>query len=159
MKKNNKGFTLIELLVVVAIIGILAAVGTVAYTGYTGAAKKNASKSIHASMVKYIAAELAKCNMDTTSTVFDGGSGTTTVTCASNAATIVTALTDTDSKLQDKNPFNSAAAAVVAGGAITDGATACTTDGSTCLKASGTTIHIGTDYGGDSNLNNKVEVE
>ena len=61
--KNNKGFTLIELLVVVAIIGILAAVGTVAYQGYTAGAKKNATKSNHASVTKYIAAELAKCNM------------------------------------------------------------------------------------------------
>ena len=54
--KNNKGFTLIELLVVVAIIGILAAVGTVAYTGYTEVAKKSATKSNHAAVVKYIAA-------------------------------------------------------------------------------------------------------
>ena len=61
--KNNKGFTLIELLVVVAIIGILAAVGTVAYQGYTSGAKKNATKSNHASVVKFIAAELAKCSM------------------------------------------------------------------------------------------------
>ena len=61
--KNNKCFTLIELLVVFAIIGILAAVGTVAYQGYTSGAKKNATKSNHASVTKYIAAELAKCNM------------------------------------------------------------------------------------------------
>ena len=61
--KNNKGFTLIELLVVVAIIGILAAVGTVAYQGYTSGAKKNATKSNHASVVKFIAAEIAKCSM------------------------------------------------------------------------------------------------
>ena len=64
MKNKNKGFTLIELLVVVAIIGILAAVGTVAYTGYTKNAKKSAAKSNHASVVKYVAAELQKCNMD-----------------------------------------------------------------------------------------------
>ena len=69
--KNNKGFTLIELLVVVAIIGILAAVGTVAYQGYTAGAKKNATKSNHASVTKYIAAELAKCNMGE-STVMGG---------------------------------------------------------------------------------------
>ena len=61
--KNNKGFTLIELLVVVAIIGILAAVGTVAYTGYTEGAKKSATKSNHADVVKYIAAEDQKCNV------------------------------------------------------------------------------------------------
>ena len=61
--KNIKGFTLIELLVVVAIIGILAAVGTVAYTGYTDGAKKNSSKSNHAAVVKYIAAEDQKCAM------------------------------------------------------------------------------------------------
>ena len=62
--KNNKGFTLIELLVVVAIIGILAAVGTVAYQGYIEGANKSATKSNHASAVKYIAAETAKCSID-----------------------------------------------------------------------------------------------
>ena len=69
--KNNKGFTLIELLVVVAIIGILAAVGTVAYTGYTENAKKSSAKSNHAAVVKYIASELQKCNMDE-ETAMDG---------------------------------------------------------------------------------------
>ena len=61
MKKN--GFTLIELLVVVAIIGILAAVGVVAYNGYTNSAKINAAKSNHNAAVKYIAAEVQKCNV------------------------------------------------------------------------------------------------
>ena len=104
--KNNKGFTLIELLVVVAIIGILAAVGTVAYQGYTKGAKKNATKSNHASVTKFIAAELAKCNMgeasvmigaqiaadptDTTATPSDGeykcdGTGLTVSAAAVNA--------------------------------------------------------------------------
>ncbi len=64
--KNNKGFTLIELLVVVAIIGILAAVGTVAYQGYISGANKSATKSNHASAVKYIAAEVAKCSIGET---------------------------------------------------------------------------------------------
>ncbi len=64
--KSSKGFTLIELLVVVAIIGILAAVGVVAYNGYTKSAKKSASASNHASVVKYVAAELAKCGIEST---------------------------------------------------------------------------------------------
>jgi|TARA_Y100000031_G_scaffold41351_1_gene47654 type IV pilus assembly protein PilA len=68
--KSRKGFTLIELLVVVAIIGILAAVGVVAYNGYTKSAKKSASASNHASVVKYVAAEIAKCGIE--STAFDG---------------------------------------------------------------------------------------
>ena len=59
----KKGFTLIELLVVVAIIGILAAVGVVAYNGYTKAAKINAVKAQHGSIVKYLAAEFQKCDL------------------------------------------------------------------------------------------------
>ena len=62
----NKGFTLIELLVVVAIIGILAAVGVVAYSGYTKGAKESATKAQHSQVVKYVSAELAKCNIETT---------------------------------------------------------------------------------------------
>ena len=62
-KNNNKGFTLIELLVVVAIIGILAAVGVVAYSGYTAGAKKSATKSNQAAILKYVAGELKKCEL------------------------------------------------------------------------------------------------
>ena len=70
--KNNLGFTLIELLVVVAIFGILAAVGTVAYTGYTNAAKVNASKTLHSSAAKYLAAEIQKCTLNSSGTSMDG---------------------------------------------------------------------------------------
>ena len=64
MKRN--AFTLIELLVVVAIIGTLAAVGVVAYNGYTSAAKKNVVKSMHAQTIKFIKAEILKCDMGET---------------------------------------------------------------------------------------------
>ena len=69
--KNSKGFTLIELLVVVAIIGILAAVGVVAYSGYTASAKKSGAKSNHATVLKYVAAELQKCNIGETKAMKD----------------------------------------------------------------------------------------
>ena len=98
--KNNKGFTLIELLVVVAIIGILAAVGTVAYQGYTTSAKKGAAKSNHASVVKYIAGELAKCNIETT--FMDGQACTDRNTAGKTSEHAVAALSDF------KNPDGSA---------------------------------------------------
>ena len=63
---SRDGFTLIELLVVVSIIGILSTVGVVAYNGYTSAAKKNAVKSMHAQTIKFIKAEIIKCDMGET---------------------------------------------------------------------------------------------
>ncbi len=113
MRNNNKGFTLIELLVVVAIIGTLAAVGVVAYNGYTEAAKKNSSKSIHANVVKYIASELAKCQLEESAEIF-GGAGS--VTCNSKPSELVTMLTGTSTPLQDKNPYDSSKAAANAAG-------------------------------------------
>jgi len=75
MKKNNKGFTLIELLVVVAIIGILAAVGVTAYSGYTAAAREAATRTNHATISKYIAAETAKCDIGETVAMGPLGAG------------------------------------------------------------------------------------
>ena len=114
MKKNNnnKGFTLIELLVVVAIIGILAAVGVVAYSGYTAGAKKQAAKSNQAAVVKYIAAEIQKCNLGTDSgKAMKDPSGTERLDCSGKTGgkvvdAAVQALADF------KNPYDSSKAAV-----------------------------------------------
>ena len=114
--KNKKGFTLIELLVVVAIIGALAAVGVVAYNGYIGAARENSTKSIHNSVVKYIANERGKCALDENASIMGG-----TADCTTSAADIITALTGDDSPLQDKDPYDGGLAVVNAAPAAADG--------------------------------------
>ena len=154
MKKNNKGFTLIELLVVVAIIGILAAVGTVAYTGYTKNAKKNAAKSNHAAVVKYIAAEMTKCSMGETTVL-------KTLTCASSYTDGVIATAAASALSDFKNPYSTGVAAL---------STSVTTIGITnVVSTAAGTISIATCYAevGDacvptdtnSVLKNEVEVE
>ena len=106
--KNNKGFTLIELLVVVAIIGILAAVGVVAYNGYTKSAKINAAKSNQGAVVKYLAAEIQKCNMGTETTAMSGN-----LTCATDMGSAATIAEKAELALADfKNPFTPSAAGV-----------------------------------------------
>ena len=134
--KNNKGFTLIELLVVVAIIGILAAVGTVAYTGYTKAAKKNATASNHASVVKYIAAELAKCNIE--ATAFKPSTGDA-MPCGSKdsltASAAATALADF------KNPYTPTTPAVTKDDTA---GTASVEQGNTVLSQDATEVTVST---------------
>ena len=145
--KNNKGFTLIELLVVVAIIGILAAVGTVAYQGYIAGANKTATKSNHASTVKYIAAELAKCSIgesDVMDDNLDCGDRTTSGE-VSKAATA--ALADF------KNSYdNSNAAVATAEGATPLGVVVVTDDGNT--------VTIETCFEkADGTMGNEVQIE
>ena len=107
MRKNEKGFTLIELLVVVAIIGILAAVGVVAYSGYVAGAKKSAAKSNHGAVVKYVAAELKKCDLGQ-STIMGSFACNTRKTAANNVAKgLIAAVAD-----EFKNPYDTANAAL-----------------------------------------------
>ena len=106
--KNNKGFTLIELLVVVAIIGILAAVGVVAYNGYTKSAQINSAKSNQAAVVKYLAAEIQKCNMGTEETAMSGN-----LDCDDDMSSAATIAAKAETALADfKNPFSTSNAAV-----------------------------------------------
>ena len=60
-----------ELMIVIVIIGILSTVGMVMFGGQSEKAKIAAAKSNHKSVVKYISAEVMKCELGETS-VMDG---------------------------------------------------------------------------------------
>ena len=46
--------------------------GVVAYNGYTGAAKVSSTKANHKGVCKWTNAELAKCNIDSSASIFNG---------------------------------------------------------------------------------------
>ena len=140
MKKANKGFTLIELLVVVAIIGILAAVGTVAYTGYTKSARKSATSSNHANVVKYVAAEMAKCGVETTA--FKPATGTAW-DCSLKSKTDATGPAKAaETALADfKDPYGESTAVQAD---ITGEHKASTTKGVTLISSDGSTLQVST---------------
>ena len=144
---NRKAFTLIELLVVVAIIGILAEVGVVAYNGYTSAAKVSATKIIHKSVVKYIKAELMKCELGE-ATIFNNGeygplacTGKYGATGPKAAIYVRDRIGDNGKIFNVKNPYDTANFAVKRGGAsshkagqVTLGANPTILTLSTCTK-------------------------
>jgi len=148
--KNNKGFTLIELLVVVAIIGILAAVGTVAYQGYIEGANKSATKSNHASAVKYIAAETAKCSIDPDAEAMGGDLDCSERKTAPNTAEAA------QSALSDfKNSFDSDKDAIIISGAPEQGQVAIIQTGSS-IKV---TTCFEEDCASDKLMSNTVSIE
>ena len=154
MKKNNKGFTLIELLVVVAIIGILAAVGVVAYSGYTKGAKKSAVKSNQAAIIKYIAAELKKCEIGETDVMVKGSSK---LVCSNrksgtNVSTAVNGALGTEFK----NPYRTSESAIQTSSITCNN----TGEGQTAVVQSGTTITVSScEVSGATLLSGTVTVE
>ena len=154
MKKNNKGFTLIELLVVVAIIGILAAVGVVAYSGYTKGAKKSAVKSNQAAVIKYIAAELKKCEIGETDVMVKGSSKLVCSTRKSgtNVSTAVNGALGTEFK----NPYRTSESAIQTSSITCNN----TGEGQTAVVQSGTTVTISScEVSGSTLLSGTVTIE
>ena len=154
MKKNNKGFTLIELLVVAAIIGILAAVGVVAYSGYTKGAKKSAVKSNQAAVIKYIAAELKKCEIGETDVMVKGNDK---LVCNDRKKSTNTAVAVEKALGSEfKNPYRTSEEAIQTSSISCSG----TGEGQTAVVQSGTTVTVSScEVDGATLLSGTVTIE
>ncbi len=100
--------------------------------------------------MKYVASELAKCNLDSESTVFGGADS---VDCDSTAAELVSMLAGSNSPLQDKDPYQGDAAVVSSEPADPEG--------NVVIEADGDDITFTTSPTDDSadNLTAKITVE
>ena len=161
--KNSKGFTLIELLVVVAIIGILAAVGVVAYSGYTSSAKKSGAKSNHATVLKYVAAELQKCNIGETMAM-KNKDGTDQLTCSERTTAGKVSLAAKNALSEFKNSYGATGGAT--NGVFDEAKFAAkanctkTTQGRTNVKSTASAVTVSTCVAdGEDPLNDSMLIE
>ena len=168
MKKSEKGFTLIELLVVVAIIGILAAVGVVAYSGYTTGAKKSATKSNQAAIVKYVSAELKKCDLGDSfvmkTDLAAAADATNSMACSARKTSgTVASKTFAAMATEFKNPWNTGQKnGAVVTGMITTAMTTCddSTEGQTSITDTGTVVTVKScPASGDDLVENTFQIE
>ena len=110
----------------------------VAYNGYTSSAKMNATKSNHASVIKYIAAELQKCNMGMEKAMDDN------LTCANKGTANTVRDATITAMAKFKNAYATGSAAIVSAYVTPTGADAPKKEGFTLLADNGKVVTITT---------------